>query len=578
LDFSSGLDFYPGFFSFYHSPLLLFNTFEFPSEKTSFWMKRLLLGFLLLFLALAGRPQAHTAPLLNELNQAIETAPAYDQEKQKNIELLKQSFIERKNDDLPALFNIYLQLYEEYKVFKYDSAFSYARKLQATALQLGAPSRIVSAQLKLGFSLLSSGMFKETLDSLDKIDITGSPDSLKAEYYALFGRFYYDLGDFDNDAYNTPAYIQKGNRYMDSALRLYPPGSFPSSYYKGLKDIKSSNRDTALAEFRELINRPGLSWHQLALTASTLSDIYIFNGQNDTAIDLLIRAAIADIKSSTKETAAIFNLAQLLYRKGDVKNASAYIEAAIKDAIFYGARQRKVQVSAILPLIEGEKVSRVESQKRTLVTYSIITTLLLLVVIALAIIIFRQVNKLKIAGRVITEAHIKEQAINQRLVETNNKLSEANKIKEEYIGYFFNADSEFFAKVEKFKKSLEQKIAYRKWEDVITLVNNTNLKKEKEELLQNFDKVFLKLFPDFIQGFNALFREEDRIQLKEHEFLNTDLRIFALIRMGIHENEKIARILEYSVNTINTYKTKIKNKSIVPNEEFEQRIMEIKAL
>ena len=86
---------------------------------------------------------------------------------------------------------------------------------------------------------------------------------------------------------------------------------------------------------------------------------------------------------------------------------------------------------------------------------------------------------------------------------------------------------------------------------------------------------FLKLFPDFIERFNDLFAPEDKIQLKDQEFLNTDLRIFALIRMGIHENEKIARILEYSVNTINTYKTRIKNKSLVPNEVFEQRIMEI---
>jgi hypothetical protein len=329
------------------------------------------------------------------------------------------------------------------------------------------------------------------------------------------------------------------------------------------------------------MNRPDLSWHELAVTASTLSVIYIYNDNNDntdTAISLLVRAAIADIKSSTKETAAMFDLAQILYKKGDVKNAASYIEAAIKDASFYGARQRKVQVSAILPLIEAEKVNRVESQRKKLATYAVITTLLLLIVIALAIIIFRQVSKLKIAKRVITEAHSKDQAINERLVETNYKLSEANQIKEEYIGYFFNTNSEFFGKIEKLKKSLEQKIAYRKWEDVIGLVNNINLKKEKEELLQNFDKAFLKLFPDFIEGFNALFRKEDQVQLKDHEFLNTDLRIFALIRMGIHDNEKIARILEYSVNTINTYKTKIKNKSIVPNEEFEHRIMEIKTL
>ena len=540
----------------------------------------LLLSYIIISLMLPPLAQGQSAgsPSLNQLNQAIEAAPGYDEEKRKAIAVLKTAFLRTSNEDLPLIFNRAIPLYEEYKVFNYDSAFHYARQLQTTAIHLGDPSRIVNARLKLGFCLLSSGLFKETLDSLNKIDIAGSPDSLKAEYYALMGRYYYDLGDFDNDTYNTPAYIARGNQYMDSALRLYPLNSFQYPYYKALKEIKSNDRAAALEGFRHLILRPGLTFHELALTASTLSDIYIYNGQADTAISLLIRAAIADIKSSTKETAAIFNLAQLLYKKGDVKNASSYIEAAIRDATFYGARQRKVQVSAILPLIEGEKISRVEGQKSILITYSVITTVLLLVVIILAITVFRQVKKLTIAQRTITEAHIKEQAINQRLVETNNKLSEANKIKEEYIGYFFNADSEFFAKIEKFKKALEQKIAYRKWDDLITLVNNTNLKKEKEELLQNFDKIFLKLFPDFIQGFNALFREEDRVQLKDHEFLNTDLRIFALIRMGIHENEKIARILEYSVNTINTYKTKIKNKSIVPNEDFEHRIMEIKTL
>lgn len=533
---------------------------------------RLLPVFLLLAISFSSLCQDNTGDLLHQLNQTIEATSTYDAAKLNAIEKLKQSPAGNISNDL---FNKYLRLYEEYKVFNYDSAFRYARLLQETAIRTGDPDRITSARLKLAFCLLSAGLFKETQDSLGKITL--HQDSLRAEYYAMMGRYYFDLGDFDNDDYNTPLYVRKGNEYMDSALMVYPPASFQYIYYKGLRAIKSAHPAEALATLGELMHRPTLSPHELAITTSTLSAIYIRNGQTDSAINLLIRAAIADIQSSTKETSAIFNLAQLLYQKGDVRNASSYIETAIRDAVFYGARQRKVQVSAILPLIEAEKINRVEDQKKMLITYSVISTLLLLGVITLAVIVYRQVGKLKLAQQTITQAHIKEQAVNQRLLEANHKLSEANKIKEEYIGWFFNADSEFFAKVEKFNKSLEQKIAYRKWDDVITLVNNTNLKKEKEELLQNFDKVFLKLFPDFIQRFNDLFREEDRIQLKDHEFLNTDLRIFALIRMGLHENEKIARILEYSVNTINTYKTKIKNRSIVPNEEFEQRIMEIKS-
>jgi hypothetical protein len=530
---------------------------------------------LALTFSLNTRSQDSIPILLTRLDHAIEASARYDSAKLLEITRLKTPLAAIATGDLPTLYAHYDALCEAYKVFNYDSAFSYARQLQATAFRIGDPTRILSARLRLDFCLLSAGLFKETLDSLDKIHVQGAPDSLQADYYALVGRYYYDLGDFDNDGYNTPDYTRKGNNYMDSALRLYPQGSFNYSYYTGLRQIKMGDRTHAQTVFCRLLSRPDLTLHQLAVTTSTLSDIYINNGQPDTAIVLLIRAAIADIQSSTKETAAIFNLAQLLYKKGDVRNASSYIEIAIRDAIFYGARQRKVQVSAILPLIEGEKITRVEEQKAIFVTWSIIATILLLAVIALVIIVLRQVNRLQTAQDIITEAHIKEQAANQRLVEANNKLSEANKIKEEYIGYFFNADSESFDKIGQFKRALEQKIAYRKWDDVITLVNNTNLKKEKEELLRNFDKVFLKLFPDFIQRFNDMFREEDKIQLKDNELLNTDLRIFALIRMGIHENEKIARILEYSLNTINTYKTRIKNKSIVPNEEFEQRIMEI---
>ena len=548
-------------------------------------LSRLLLIATVLSFFLTARCQDSTAFLLNRLNQAIEASPRYDSAKVHTIRQLTADLAATPRGDLHALFNGYLKLYEEYKVFNYDSGFSYARQLQATALELGDPTLTTYARLKLGFCLLSSGMFKETLDSLNKIDIHGAPDSLQAEYYALKGRYYYDLGDFDNDAYNTPAYTLRGNSYMDSALQLYPAGNFNHSYYTALREIKINQRDKARVLFWEILRRTDLTGHQFAVAASTLSDIYIYYDRPDTAITLLIKAAIADIQTSTKETAAIFNLAQLLYKRGDVRNASSYIEIAIRDAVFYGARQRKVQVSAILPLIEGEKVSRVEEQKTIFVTYSIIATFLLLIVIALAITVSRQVRRLKTAQRIITEAHANVQAINGQLLETNNKLSEANsklseanKIKEEYIGFFFNADTESFARIEKFKKSLEQKIAYRKWDDIITLVNNTNFKKEREELLQNFDKVFLKLFPEFIERFNDLFPPEDKIQLKDNEFLNTDLRIFALIRMGIHENEKIASILEYSVNTINTYKTRIKNKSLVPNEVFEQRIMEIKTV
>jgi len=533
-------------------------------------MKKLLACLWLWLLVPGLYAQTHTDRLLTDLNHAIEASAQYDQAKTQAIHQLEQQFAQIPGHDLPARFALYLSLYEAYKVFHYDSAYLYCSKLQETARQLNDPLRMGLARMKLGFILVSSGMFKEAYDSLHTINLQPFPDSLKAEYYALMARYYYDLADYDSDPYHSPGYNSKAYQYMDSALQLYPPSSFWWYYYNGLKNIRSNKREEAARYLQVLMKDTSLSYHELALTASTLSDNYVQNGKTDTAIHLLIQSAIADIKSSTKETLAIFLLASLLFREGDLQNASVYIDKALNDALSYGARQRKIQVGSILPLIEAEKMNRVENQKKTVTTYAAVVTLLLMALVALSIIIFRQLRKLKAAQQAITEAHIRQQEINHRLLE-------ANKFKDEYIGYFFNGNSEFYARMEKFKKNLEARIADRKVEEIKLLANSINIKKEKEELLGNFDRIFLKLFPHFIEEFNTLFAPEDRIQLKEQELLNTDLRIFALIRMGIHDSEKIARILEYSVNTINTYKTRIKNKAIVSNEKFEEKVMEIKA-
>lgn len=537
-----------------------------------------ILIYLLLLIPYHGSGQDGQAQQLVQLSKAINNVPVYDAQRQHKIDSLKKNLLQVTPGDFSKQFDVYTLLYEEYRLFQYDSSYHYARKLGETALLLKDNGRIMYARIKLAFSLLSSGMYKEAYDSLAGIQTQWLPDSSKAEYYALLGRYYYDLGDFDNDQYHTPIYNVQGSRYMDSALALLPANTYQASYYRGLKELKAGNKERASEMLTQLLNDPALTQHQVAVTTSTLSDLYIRNGETDKAIQLLATAVIADIQSSTKETSAAFNLASLLYKKGDVRNASLCINQAVADAEFYGARQRKVQVSTILPFIEAQKLSMVESQKRKLLFYAATVTLLLLLIIGLAVIVWQQVKKLKAAQKIITRAHVNELEINRQLAETNARLEDANKIKEKYIGYFFNFNAEFYDKIEKLKRSLEQKVADRKLDDVKTLIAKINLRKEKEELISNFDHAFLKLFPNFVTVFNSMFREEDQLLLKDGELLNTDLRIFALIRMGIHDSEKIAHILQYSVNTITTYKTKIKNKSIVPNEEFEKRVMEIKAV
>ena len=517
------------------------------------------------------KAQGRTDSLLKEINEAIISSPSYDKVKNDRIDSIKLALKNSGRISLRTRFDLFSQLYNEYQIYNYDSAFSYAQKMVSGARSMQEDSLVGYAKIKMGFVLLSSGLFKETFDLLDKMNLDQLSKPDRVEYYTLIARYYYDLADYDNEHIYAPRYNDSGNRYIDSSLRLLPTESFEHIYYSGLKNIRTGNYDLALSFLEKLTVTYPMSPHEVAVTTSTLSDIYIQKGQTDTAINLLLRAAIEDIRNSTKETRAIFNLATLLFRRGDAKNASTFIEKAVNDAVFYGARQRKVQLTSILPLIEAEKMNILQNENKRIVNYAIVVTLSSLLLISLLFIIFRQIKKLKLAKAVITIAHRQQQLI-------NTKLQEANKIKEEYIGYFFSGNSEFYTRIEKFIQSIEAKIADRKLDDIRFLVNNLNLKKGREEILHDFDQIFLKLFPNFTNEFNSLINEDGQVKLKEGELLNTDLRIFALIRMGIHDTQKIAGILGYSVNTINTYKSKIKNKSIGPNEDFEEKIMQIKSI
>lgn len=534
---------------------------------------RLVLTILLLGVATTVFASPATDSLLSKLDAYVAGREQFEKEKVSRIEGLKAELRNSRADK----YYLYFRIYDEYKTFIYDSAFIYARKMQREAYRSGDPVKIASAKIKLGFILLSSGMFNETLDTLHTVS-SNIPDSIRIEFYSVIARTYYDLVDFNRDAYFTERYTRLGNLYVDSALHLVDSTTTQFYALRAMKSLRQENLRAAQQDLERMLNNYDLSDPEIGIAASTLGYIYLRENRTDDAIDMLIRASMSDIHASIKETLAILNLAELLYKRGDVTRAYEYVKAAMDDANFYGARHRKIQVAAIFPIIEGNKLDTVERQRRLLITYAVLITVLTLLIVAFAFIIYKQYKKIKAADENIKQANISLQNANGLLKEVNRHLMEANKIKEEYIGYYFNINSEYLVKIEAFKQAIDNKLMARKFDDIRFVVNNINLKKEREELYFSFDKVFLKLFPDFVTTFNSLFNPEDRIELKDGQLLNTELRIFALIRMGIHENEKIAKILNYSINTIYNYKARVKSKSNVPNEEFEKKIMDIQAI
>lgn len=536
-----------------------------------------------------------TDSLLIELSKTVENSDIYRQEKNARIAKLRNELNSSRKVSLLDTFAYYKKLYEEYRSFKYDSAFAYSLKLQKVAEKLNDSSKISYAKMQKCFTLLSSGMYKEAFEQLETIDIKGLPDNLLVDYYDLKSRAYYDLANYNMDNYYASLYLEKGNLYADSAISLSDKDSQQYFYLRGMKNLKLRNFEDAENDFLLILNRFRPTSHSFAIVASTLAGVYLENGESDKAIDWIIHAAIADIKSSTTEAIALINLADILYRNGDVERAYGFINKALEDADFYGARQRKIQASAILPIIEGAQMARVEKQRARLIVYAIAVSFLSVMVIAFAFIIFKQLKQLRLAKKKVTKANINLKEVNIKLNETNeviqltnsklnesnsmlqktnDKLLEVNKIKEEYIGYSFNMYNEYIEKLDHIKKDMKRA---KKNNQLSNEIDRIDIDKEREALYLNFDKIFIKLFPNFISSFNTFFNEEDWFTAKDDGSLDIELRIFALIRIGIHDHEQIASMLEYSIRTIYNYKTKVKNKSVLSNEEFERRIMEIKA-
>jgi len=513
----------------------------------------------------------NTDSVLNKLDLALANKKTVDQSKIVRIENLRLKYNDLPRSELLARFQLAEQLYEEYKSFSYDSAFSYVLNLNRLANQIHDPQRLSSVKVKMGFVFLSSGLFKEAIDTLSSVNPGYLGLSQKIEYYSIFGRTYHDLADYDASLFFTTIYNKVGNSYLEKALELIPQSSFQYYMIHGQEQLKAGQFESARETFTRLYENNAMPEHERAILASTLGYIYTNLKKNDKAIYLLAVAAVADIQSSTKETVALRNLADLLFENGDISRAHRYIKIALEDALFYNARQRKKEVGNVLPIIEGEQLSNTESQRQKLMTYLTVISVLGVAAVVFLLLSLYQTYKLKKVKELL-------QAANDTMQQTNKKLSEANKIKEKYIGYSFNVNANYLEKINKIQKALSRKIISRQFDDMQEyLKKDLDPEKEREDLNRNFDKTVLSLFPNFVQEFNKLFKPEDQIIVKEDLLLNNELRIFALIRMGISDNEKIAKILNYSVNTIYTYKTKVKNRSKVSNSEFEDFVMKIDA-
>ncbi|MFC1225176.1 DUF6377 domain-containing protein [Pedobacter sp. BG31] len=529
-------------------------------------IKKIFVTIILLVHVLAVSAQTSKVDSLWKLlRRELSAENNYIRQKEQKIERLRTQLATVPAKDYLDRYKLLSGLFNEYSSFRFDSAITNGNKLIDLSKKLSDKHYLIQSQMGLATVLVKSGFYKEAFETIAEIDTAGLPGRLRYDYLNLRGMLFDEIGAYDNDAYYAVGYRKAAQAAFKKAGTLINPGELEKTISLAfLPPAEQDKKPDAAFYYRYLLTH-GLSEHQIAIVATRISHAYT----GDDKLMLLTLAAINDIRSATKETFAIFLLGQELFKMN--RNDDAYIcmQEALGNAAFYGTRNRAAQIESVLPLIASRLIEEKQHEKEML-WIGIVIFVLVAVVLLFQLVLFRkQVIHIKKNDLIITEK-------NTELEDVNSKLWESSRIKEELIGLFFKTCSSYIETLDKVKRKAQHNIKLGKYQDATQVLGNVHIQKEKYQLFNTLDRVFLTLFPNFVSSFNALLRPDEQIELKEGEMLTASLRIFALIRLGVSDTETIARILDYTVNTVYTYKARMKAKALVAPEQFEQKIMEIK--
>ena len=523
---------------------------------------------LLLLLAVAAGNGAYCFTKKDSLLQILKKelkSSRYDQLKEARLRRIRSLLSESASQSYQRRYQLYSRMLQEYMPYQFDSSYVYVKKMMEASEKEGDSYRLQESQLKLLQIFTTAGMFTEAGELLSDLHEESIPAGLKGLFYDRKARFYESLADYNNDRHYSRKYRAEAEKQFIKMTSASPPNAFERMIARAEVPDSLGNRRPSAGFYLHFITHHGLSNHEIAMVAMRLSHHY----SGDDKIALLALSALSDIRSSTKYTQAVLHLGEALYKAGDLKTAYECINKAVSDAAFYNARSHKIDIQNVLPLIAGKTIMETEQQRDKLIISSLLFALIGVTAICIIAIVFIQMKKIKVNERLI-------QKQNGQLAAVNLKLMEHTRINEEYIGFFFKKSFSYISLLERLKRTVERKIKMKKFDDALETIAALQITREREDLYKSLDQIFLKLLPDFIPAFNELLKPEDQIWPQKEGSLNPVLRIFALIRLGIKDDETIAGILDYSISTIYTYKIRIKAKAIVKGEEFDKRVMDIK--
>lgn len=519
--------------------------------------------------------------LLLKLDQAIKERPIYMEQKELKLVELKRQLHRQIPDE--ERFAILGTLLDEYRSFNTDSALHMAEEREQIAIRLGNREYIDNARMNKADVLGMTGMYKEVMDLMRNIHIDRLPVDIHPYYYHIYRTVYGLMADYAVTAYEKKLYTELTDKYRDSLLLVNKDNLLIHTLIQSDQYNVRNEYDKAIRLLTDYLALQKDYEHDVAICAYTLSESYRLKGDKEKEKEYLIVSAMADMKTAVREYISLLKLAVLLYQEGDIERAYSYVKICMEDAAACNARLRKLEILEIFPIINDAYQQKTEKQqeqmKWALVSISLLSLFLLLAIFY----VYKQMKKVAAARREVIDANKRLKELNDELHLSNAQLKEANHsiaensyLKEEYIGRYMDQCSVYLEKMDNYRRSLGKIAATGNVEELYKNIKSSKfIEGELKEFYTNFDNTFLQLFPTFVEDFNALLADDEQISLKAGERMNTELRIFALIRLGITDSVKIAQFLRYSVTTIYNYRTKVRNKAAGDRDLLEQEVMTI---
>ena len=527
-----------------------------------------LLALLCMYVRSSAADRPDNAALLLQLDRMIGQREIYQQKVEQEIADL-QRLLEYAEDDKQK-FELLGRLFGKYRSFKVDQAMAVAKERLSLAETWGGEYSN-QALMNMADAVNKAGRHEQALQLLSQVKQTGA---VKADtyFYYLYHTTYLSCYSEEIDAARKQFFLRQIKAYRDTLVSISKPGT--SSYVTNLCGRLSlqGKWDEAIEILSRYYADCGDDDPDKARLEYLLAELYWGKQDWAEAKHYLILASITDIAGAKKVYMSLQRLAILLFQEGDIERAYTYISCSLEDVNFGKARYRMIDIAEYLPIIKAANDVHVKTAKKRI--YLFIFALSAAVVsLIVAFLFIRKKNRNLIKVKQSLAAQNRRlQEMTDHLTRMNQEIQESNRIKEEYIGLLFHICAEYIYQQESTRKTLLKIVHTGTMADISKLLQGQSSTEDFKQFIRKFDTIFLSIFPDFIESFNALLKEEERIQVKEGELLTPELRIYALIRLGINDNAKIAGFLHYSLQTVYNYRLKMRNKAILAGKDLDAQV------